>query len=129
MIKDIEAALKAEALSVNGSTEVKLKTEADAAKATVANSVVDKATATATAVIADAPEAKIKATSIDEPLSGNTAFADKAVARVKVIATEAASAETKFEGMPPADVTGVGAKATAKAARAAKAAKAVDAQD
>ena len=49
----IEAELKAEVLSVKaatGSTEVKLKTEADAIKAIEDNSVADKASATAAAL-------------------------------------------------------------------------------
>ena len=110
--KAIEAELKAEVLSVKaatGSTEVKLKTEADAIKAIEDNSVADKATATAAVVTTDAPEVKFKATSTDEPLLVNTAFADKGVAGA---ATEAASAETKFKGMPPADATGAGAEVT-----------------
>ena len=61
----------------------------------VANSVADKATATATAVTADAPEAKIKATSTDEPLSGNTAFA--------ATAAQASVDEAKFDAEAPAE--------------------------
>ena len=77
---DIEAELKAEALSVKaatGSTEAKLKTQADAIKAIEANPVAEKATATAP-VTADAPEAKPRATSTDEPLS-DTAFVARQV--------------------------------------------------
>ena len=117
--------MKAEALSVkavNGSTEAKLKTQADAIKAIEANPVAEKATATAP-VTADAPEAKPRATSTAEPLSVNTAF----VAR-QVTTTETASEKTKFRGMPLADVTGAGAKATASEAAGAKTAKGVDAQ-
>ena len=99
---------------------MKLKTQADAIKAIEANPVAEKATATAP-VTADAPEAKPRATSTAEPLSVNTAF----VAR-QVTTTETASEKTKFRGMPPADVTGAGAKATASEAAGAKTAKGVE---
>ena len=71
------------------SNEMKLEAEADAFKAIAADSVADEAMATAkanaalkaTAVTVDAPEVKsLKATSTVEPLSPNTAVADKAVA-------------------------------------------------
>jgi len=88
---DVDAtAIAAEAAGVKltASTEVKLKAEADAIKSIEANSVVT----------VDAAEAKVKATSTAEPVSVNTAVADKAVAGAK-----ATAALTVKVGTPPAE--------------------------
>ena len=60
----------------------------------------------ATADTVDTPEVKLKATSTVEPLSANTAVADKAVVGVKATATlsvkvSTSSAEAKFDDSIP----------------------------
>ena len=121
--------------AATGFTEVKVKTATDVVKAIEATSVAVEATATATATAgtADAAEVKFEATSMDEPLLVNTAFADEVAAGA---ATEAVSADTKFKAcVVEADIgeaklpkfVGVAAEVVAKAHTAeavdAKAAK------
>ena len=78
--------------------------------------------------VTKAIEAELKAEALSGKAANGSTEVDRAtVANDKFKATEATSAETKFKGMPPADVTGAGAKATATAA-GAKAAKAAAAQ-